>query len=92
MNLNHLFVSVLVHSSVERVCSTRVAISGRTVSLPELTLHITVHDGRLYTHLCLLVFHRQDRSEEGGRGVPNALAWQLVNEHRCPATQLKCQQ
>lgn len=79
---------------MERVCSTRVAISGRTVSLAKLTLHITVHDGRHYTHLCLRVFHRQDRSEEGGRahGVPNALAWQPVSESCCPATQRERQQ
>lgn len=87
MNLKH-YSCLHVHSSVERVCSTRVAISGRTVSLPELTLHITLHDGRHYTHLCLFVFHRKDHSEEGGRSVPNALAWKPVNEHLCPATQL----
>lgn len=66
INLNHLSVSVLEYSSVERVCSTRVAISGRTVYLAELTLHITVHDGMHYTHVCFLALRHQDPSEEVG--------------------------
>lgn len=66
INLNHLSVSVPEYSSVERVCSTRVAISGRTVFLAELTLHITVHDGMHYTHVCLLALRHQERSEEVG--------------------------
>lgn len=92
MNLNHLFVSLPVHSSLERVCSTCVAISGRSVPLAELTLHITVHDGKHYTHLCLLEVHRQDHSEEGGRGVLHALARQPVREHCCPVAQQERQQ